>query len=108
MVPAYNEERVVLESIRSLLAQRYPRFELVLVDDGSTDATAQIVIDAFGLHPVEPAARNRLDYLPIAEMWKHTGDIEITLVRKTQRRPGRRAQLRRRRRPASVRVRHRR
>ena len=82
VVPAYNEERVVLESIRSLLAQRYPRFELVLVDDGSSDATAQIVIDAFGLHPVEPAARNRLDYLPIAEMWKHTGDIEITLVRK--------------------------
>ena len=40
MVPAHDEQSVVLESIQSLLSQRYPRFELVLVDDGSDDATA--------------------------------------------------------------------
>ena len=35
VVPARNEQAVVLQSIRSILAQRYPRFELMLVDDGS-------------------------------------------------------------------------
>lgn len=39
IVPAYNEGRIVAASIRSLLAQRYPRFEVLVVDDGSTDDT---------------------------------------------------------------------
>ena len=40
VVPAFNEETVILESVISLLAQRYSLFEVVIVDDGSTDATA--------------------------------------------------------------------
>ncbi|HYH79983.1 MAG TPA: glycosyltransferase [Longimicrobium sp.] len=39
VVPAYNEGRIIAASIRSLLAQRYPRFEVLVVDDGSTDDT---------------------------------------------------------------------
>ncbi len=82
VVPAYNEEAVVLESIRSILAQRYPSFELVLVDDGSTDDTAAVVIAEHGLQRVEPAARGRLSYLPVTTMWRAPGDAAITLVSK--------------------------
>jgi cellulose synthase/poly-beta-1,6-N-acetylglucosamine synthase-like glycosyltransferase len=39
IVPAYNEGRIIATSIRSLLAQQYPRFEVLVVDDGSTDDT---------------------------------------------------------------------
>lgn len=39
VVPVYNEERVIDDSIRSLAAIRYPRYEIVVVDDGSSDAT---------------------------------------------------------------------
>ena len=38
-IPAYNHERYVKASIRSVLEQDYPRIELVLVDDGSHDDT---------------------------------------------------------------------
>lgn len=39
VAPAYNEELVIDEAIASLLALDYPRYELIIVDDGSSDAT---------------------------------------------------------------------
>lgn len=39
LVPAYNEEVVIQPAIRSLLEQDYPRFEVLVVDDGSSDDT---------------------------------------------------------------------
>lgn len=39
IVPAYNEEKVIGRTIESLLASDYPKFEIIVVDDGSSDAT---------------------------------------------------------------------
>jgi len=43
IMPAYNAGRYVAESIRSVLAQTHADWELLVVDDGSTDDTARIV-----------------------------------------------------------------
>jgi cellulose synthase/poly-beta-1,6-N-acetylglucosamine synthase-like glycosyltransferase/peptidoglycan/xylan/chitin deacetylase (PgdA/CDA1 family) len=43
IVPAYNEEVGIERAVRSLLASDYPDLEVVVVDDGSTDATASVV-----------------------------------------------------------------
>ncbi|MDD1684183.1 MAG: glycosyltransferase [Methanoregula sp.] len=40
---AYNSEKHIAEAIDSILAQTCPDFELIIVDDGSTDATAKII-----------------------------------------------------------------
>ncbi len=39
IVPVYNAEGVVSQCIDSILAQRYKDFELILVDDGSSDGS---------------------------------------------------------------------
>ncbi len=42
LVPCYNEEEVILSSLKSLLAQTYPYIEILVIDDGSSDRTYQI------------------------------------------------------------------
>lgn len=43
VVPVYNLESLVAEALQSLMAQTYPDFEAIIVDDGSTDGTADAV-----------------------------------------------------------------
>jgi glycosyltransferase involved in cell wall biosynthesis len=42
IIPAYNQGHYLGEAIQSVIDQTYPDFELVVVDDGSTDKTAQV------------------------------------------------------------------
>ncbi|HEY4648415.1 MAG TPA: glycosyltransferase [Gemmatimonadales bacterium] len=49
LAPAYNEEANVVENVRSLLMLDYPLFEVILVNDGSTDRTLGRLVDAFDL-----------------------------------------------------------
>ncbi|PYV07962.1 MAG: hypothetical protein DMG23_14845 [Acidobacteria bacterium] len=41
IVPAYNEERVIAQSVRSLLGIEYPRIQIAVINDGSTDNTLE-------------------------------------------------------------------
>jgi glycosyltransferase involved in cell wall biosynthesis len=43
MMPAYNAEVYIGQAIESILAQTYPQWELVIVDDGSSDRTGEVV-----------------------------------------------------------------
>jgi peptidoglycan-N-acetylglucosamine deacetylase len=51
VVPAYNEAAVVCRTVESLLEQEYPSLEIVVVDDGSTDGTYDVLLAAFPDHP---------------------------------------------------------
>src|SRR6266581_4522273 len=42
LIPAYNAERWIAQTVRSALAQTWPRTEIILVDDGSRDETVSI------------------------------------------------------------------
>ena len=42
LMPAYNQERYIAQAVESALAQTYPHWELVIVDDASTDRTPEI------------------------------------------------------------------
>jgi peptidoglycan-N-acetylglucosamine deacetylase len=51
LVPAYNEESVIADTISSALASNYSNLEILVVNDGSTDRTAEIVQQKFGDDP---------------------------------------------------------
>jgi cellulose synthase/poly-beta-1,6-N-acetylglucosamine synthase-like glycosyltransferase len=51
IVPAYNEEVNAVASLENLLRCNYPVFDIIFIDDGSTDATFEIVSKAFANNP---------------------------------------------------------
>src|SRR5215831_18747718 len=51
IIPAYNEAKVICQTIRSLLDSDYARCDIIVVDDGSSDDTAQRVSENFSADP---------------------------------------------------------
>lgn len=47
LIPAYNEEKVIVRTIRSVLNSDYPDLHTVVIDDGSTDRTYQVACEAY-------------------------------------------------------------
>lgn len=43
VLPVYNRETVIAEAVRSVLSQQFEDFELIVVDDGSTDRSAEVI-----------------------------------------------------------------
>lgn len=52
VAPAFNEEVIISDSVNSLMSLNYPNYEVVIVNDGSTDRTLEIMIDEFELEEV--------------------------------------------------------
>lgn len=51
VVPAYNEEKTIVDSLHAMLALHYPEYEVVVTNDGSKDSTLELLINAFDLVP---------------------------------------------------------
>ena len=89
VMPVHNRARYVAEAVNSVLAQTYPRFELIIVDDGSTDESPEIVralaardprIRALFLpHYSQGRARNAGIALARGEYIAHMDDDDVAL-----------------------------
>ncbi|HEV2204947.1 MAG TPA: glycosyltransferase [Candidatus Acidoferrales bacterium] len=51
LIPAYNEESAIVDTVSSALASHYPHLEILVVNDGSTDRTPELVQKHFGRDP---------------------------------------------------------
>lgn len=82
VIPAFNEEAGIADSIRSMSIVRYPRFEIIVVNDGSTDATLRELIEAFDLELVRIPYRPDLPTEPIRAIYRGRGGVDITVIDK--------------------------
>ena len=82
IVPTYNEELGVIESVRSLLSLRYPVFEVIVVNDGSTDATLAKLIEAFDLRPSKSVFRKSLETKPVRGIYRSAVQPKLIVVDK--------------------------
>lgn len=82
VMAAYNEEAVVVSSVRSLLQIEYPEFEIVVVNDGSRDRTLQVLIDEFDLVPFPEAYRSRLSHARVRGIYRSRLHPELRVIDK--------------------------
>ena len=47
LIPAYNEEKVIVRTIRSVMMSNYKNIRVIVIDDGSTDNTYRAAVDAY-------------------------------------------------------------
>lgn len=84
VLPAHNEEKSVVASVHSLLKTNYPEFEIVVVNDGSSDRTREALIEAFGLVQVPEAYRARLETEQVRGVYASARFPRVRMVDKIQ------------------------
>ncbi len=83
IVPAYNEEAGIVESVSAMMALNYPELEVVVVVDGSKDATLERLVSHFGLVATplvwDPEIPTRVDP---RRVYRPTGSAPLVVVEK--------------------------
>lgn len=79
VVPAYNEEVGIERAVRSLAASDYPDFEVIVVDDGSTDGTARVV-EGLGLERVQLVRQDNAGKAAALNTGIELSDAEVVVM----------------------------
>lgn len=82
LVPAYNESANIIESVVSMMQLRYPEFEIVVINDGSTDDTLEQLDARFQLHRVSRAFDDRIPCRPIRAVYESARHPQLVVVDK--------------------------
>ena len=84
LVPAYNEEDTVVDCIKSLLNLDYSEYEIIVIDDGSSDDTSKVVKKAFRLDRTIRPIRRVVKCKNEKSIYERnvTNNIKLTLVTK--------------------------
>ena len=82
VAPAFNEEKTIVQSVHSLLALEYPDFEVIVVNDGSTDRTLESMIGHFGLELSDASGVPVLETAPVVGVYRNPAIPNLLLVNK--------------------------
>ncbi|MFT5713782.1 MAG: cellulose synthase/poly-beta-1,6-N-acetylglucosamine synthase-like glycosyltransferase [Flavobacterium sp.] len=80
LAPAFNEANTIESNVKSLLSQEYPKFEVVVINDGSTDETLEILINKFSLIKVDFFYQEKIITQKIRGHYKSTNPIYSKLL----------------------------
>lgn len=82
LAPAYNEELSVIESTRSLLNLNFPDYEVIVINDGSTDKTLEKLIEHFEMEEVDRYFPKHLSTEPIKRIYGSRKHPQLLVVDK--------------------------
>ncbi len=70
IVTAYNEEAVIVPTVKALLQLDYPEFEIIIVNDGSKDNSIAVLTEEFKLEILPVAFRRRIEHKPVKAVYQ--------------------------------------
>lgn len=83
LVPAYNEEVTILDSIKSLFSLDYRLYEIVVIDDGSADNTTGVLVEALAMKEVSRPIHRMIPCQEVEKIYEtRHNNIDVTLIRK--------------------------
>lgn len=82
LIPAYNESAVVVDSVQSMLSLHYPRYEVVVVNDGSKDDTLAQLITAFELQPSKLTLETAVSTQPVRGIYESSRYTNLLVIDK--------------------------
>lgn len=82
LVPAFNEREIIVQSLESILALDYVNFEVIVINDGSTDDTFELLDAAFELEPYEGVYRAELATAEIIEVYQSAKYPDLRVINK--------------------------
>lgn len=82
IVPGYNEEPTLVDSVHSLLKSQFSRLEIIVVNDGSTDDTLLRISDEFRLVPSDRVPRSGLTTQPIRGVYRSAAHPDVVVIDK--------------------------
>lgn len=82
IIPAYDEEPTIIESLHSLLVTQFNQIEILVVNDGSTDATLDRLREEFALVPTDRTPRSGLATEPVIEVFSSSVDRRLHVIDK--------------------------
>ena len=84
LVAAHNEEKTIVETVRSLMMVNYGEFEIVVINDGSTDATLSRLVEEFELRRVDRVYRRSIPTKPVHGIYGSLEHANLTVVDKVK------------------------
>jgi len=81
IVPAYNEEKTIIESLRSLMLLNFPRIEIIVVNDGSSDRTLETIIKEYGFRRVEITYEEAITTQPVRGFYELSTNLPEQVIR---------------------------
>ena len=82
IAPAYNEEATCVEAVRALLGTEYPAFQVVVVNDGSKDATMERLRTTFGLERATRFPMAEIRTAPVRSVWRSAVHPDLWVIDK--------------------------
>lgn len=83
LVPAYNEEVTIVDSVSALLNLDYRLYEIIVIDDGSSDNTANLLIEHFHMRQVDRPIHRRVNCRNHKKIYEASiNGISLTLISK--------------------------
>jgi len=82
LVPAHNEQKNIVETVRSLQLVNYSEFEIIVINDDSTDGTLKALVEAFDLRRLDKVYKRSIPTRQVRGVYGSLAHQNVTVIDK--------------------------